>query len=113
MSSKIGTILSMLFVVMFFLFGTDLLSLQYLYSELDSNGISIAYQISKYSRIDSDFISYLANKYTVSISLDASQSMNYGDVVVFTISDKFDPLIIASKEMDVSISREAIIGYYG
>ena len=43
MSSKIGTILSMLFVVLFFLFGTDLLCLQYTYSELDSKGISIAY----------------------------------------------------------------------
>ena len=68
MSSKIGTILSMLFVVMFFLFGTDLLCLQYCYSSLDSKGITISYYISKNGRIDNDFISYLSNKYGILIN---------------------------------------------
>ena len=103
----------MLFVVMFFLFGTDLLCLQYLYSDLDSKGISIAYQISKNSRIDEDFLELLSKKYNVSVTSDPSQSVDYGEVVTFKISDKYDPLIIASGEMNISITREAIIGYYG
>ena len=113
MSSKIGTILSMLFVIMFFLFGTDLLCLQYLYSELDSKGITIAYQISKNSRIDEDFLEILAKKYDVTIEADPSQSTDYGEIVEFSISDKYDPLIIKSEEMSVTLTREAIIGYYG
>jgi len=113
MSSKIGTILSMLFVVMFFLFGTDLLCLQYCYSSLDSKGITISYYISKNGRIDNDFISYLSNKYEVEIIADQKQSVDYGDVVRFTIRDTFNPLVISSSKMVVSISREAIIGYYG
>ena len=113
MSSKIGTILSMLFVVMFFLFGTDLLCLEYAYSELDSKGITIAYQISKNSRIDGDFIAFLADKYEVTILADSSQSAEYGDVVKFIVEDTFDPLVIADEEMVISITREAIIGYYG
>ena len=113
MSSKIGTILSMLFVVLFFLFGTDLLCLQYAYSELDSKGISIAYYISKNSRIDVDFLQYLSKKYSVEVSAKSGQSTSYGDVVSFTVKDKYDPLVISNEEMTISISREAVIGYYG
>ena len=113
MSSKIGVVLSMLFVVLFFLFGTDLLCLQYQYSELDSKGITIAYYISKNGRIDGDFLSFLSKKYEVEVSADASQSAEYGDVVRFTVKDTYDPLVIANEEMTISISREAIIGYYG
>ena len=113
MSSKIGTILSMLFVVLFFLFGTDLMCLQYAYSELDSKGITIAYQISKNSRIDSDFLTFLSNKYEVEVIADSSQPAEFGDVVKFVINDTFDPLVISNQEMVLSLSREAIIGYYG
>ena len=113
MSSKIGTILSMLFVVMFFLFGTDLVCLQYAYSELDSKGITIAYYISKNSRIDRDFLDFLSNKYEVEVSADSRQSAEFGDVVHFTIKDTFNPLVISNGEMTITLSREAIIGYYG
>ena len=113
MSSKIGTILSMLFVVMFFLFGTDLVCLQYAYSELDSKSISIAYYISKNSRIDRDFMLFLSEKYDVEVIVDENQSANYGDVVIFTIKDEYNPLVISNGEMSISISREAVIGYYG
>lgn len=113
MSSKIGTILSMLFVTLFFLFGTDLLCLQNFYSNLDSKGISIAYYISKNSRIDKEYLSFLSKKYDVEVSADSSQSSSYGDVVKFTVKDAFDPLVISNSEIVVTISREAIIGYYG
>lgn len=113
MSSKIGTILSMLFVVMFFLFGTDLIFLQYAYSELDSKGVTIAYYISKNSRIDGDFLTFLSKKYDVEVTADPHQSADYGDVVKFTVKDTFDPLVISNGEMTLTLSREAIIGYYG
>ena len=103
----------MLFVVMFFLFGTDLLCLQYAYSELDSKGITIAYHISKNSRIDSEFLTFLSKKYEVEVEADPNQPSEYGDVVKFTIKDVFDPLVISNEEMTVALSREAIIGYYG
>ena len=42
MSSKLGLILSMMFVIMFFLFGVDLICIQYVYSDLDAKSISIS-----------------------------------------------------------------------
>ena len=47
MSSKIGTILSLIFVSIFFIFGIDLLTIQVAYANLDSKAISISYLISK------------------------------------------------------------------
>ena len=113
MSSKLGVILSMVFVVLFFLFGTDLLCLQQHYSELDSKGVMVAYHIAKNSRIDSDFVASLSNRYKVEILLDPNQSVNYGDVVKFVVKANFNPLIISNSEMVVAVSREAVIGYYG
>ena len=69
--------------------------------------------ITKNSRIDSDFLSFLSIRYQVDVSANSGQSTNYGDVVTFVIKDKYDPLVIANEEMTISISREAIIGYYG
>ena len=73
----------------------------------------IAYHIAKNSRIDGDFVSSLSSRYKVEISLDPTQSVNYGDVVKFVVKDKFNPLIISNSEMVVAVSREAVIGYYG
>lgn len=113
MSSKLGTIFSLMFVVMVFLFGLDLLCLQFSYSTLDSKGVSIAYYIAKTSRIDEEYLSYLANKYEVEIKVEDGQSTNYGDVVEFVLYDEFDPFIIARENIPLSIRRTTVIGYYG
>ena len=59
MSYKIGLILSMVFVAMFFLFGADLISIQSVYSSLDSKANNISYLISRSGVIDEEFINYV------------------------------------------------------
>ena len=56
MSYKIGLILSMVFVAMFFLFGADLISIQSVYSSLDSKANNISYLISRSGVIDEELI---------------------------------------------------------
>ena len=113
MSSKIGLILSMIFVALFFLFGIDMITLQFSYSDLDSKGVTIGYHISKASELDNDYLSFLEDKYQVSISMDMSQPMSFGDVVEFIVIKKFDPIIISSTTMDLKVKRSAVRGFYG
>lgn len=113
MSSKIGVLLSMIFVAIFFLFGVDMVTLQFQYSDLDSKGVTIGYHISKAEKVEDTFISFLEGKYNVRISLDKSQSMRFGDVVEFIVVKEFDPIIISNHTMDLKIKRSTVIGYYG
>lgn len=113
MSSKIGLILSMFFVALFFLFGMDMISLQFIYSELDAKGVSIAYYIGKNSRIDEDFAAFLSQKYEIEVIIPPSQKHDYGDIVTFYLRQDFDPLVIGKDVMVIYIKREAVIGYYG
>ena len=113
MSSKIGTILSMLFVALFFVFAMDMISLQYLYTELDAKGVSVAYYIAKTSRTDEEFADYLSRKYSVIVTIPQNQSHDYGDIVDFYIQSEFSPLVISNDSMSVSLKRSAVIGYYG
>ena len=63
MSSKLGTILSSIFIVIAFLLGCDLMSIQFIYSDLDSKSINISYLISKNATFfDDEFTNYIESK---------------------------------------------------
>ena len=112
MSSKIATILSMIFVAIFFLLGIDLLSLKTMYSSLDSKAISISYHISKSGKLDAELVSYIENTYNVEFNCLTHCTPMFGDIVDYTISCEFNPLLISESTYVVAIKRQAIIGYY-
>lgn len=112
MSSKIGLILSMVFVSLFLMLGVDLISIQYLYSSLDSISISISYSFSKTKEIKPDYVTYLNDKYHIEITDISNYEPIYGERVEYKINRKYQPLIVSQDEMILSISRVAIVGYY-
>ena len=113
MSSKIGAILSFIFVALFFFLSVDVICLQFSYSDLDSKGITIGYYIAKECRVDANFINYLNSRYNVKISNISESDIYYGDVVEFNVSSSYTPLIISNKPIDLTIKRSTVIGYYG
>lgn len=113
MSYKIGLILSMVFVALFFLFGADLISLQSAYSTLDAKANNIAYIISRNGRIDSDFISYIETTFSVDMTCDEHLAPTFGEQVVFEVSTNYSPLVIGQEDMVITIKRMTIIGFYG
>lgn len=112
MSSKIGVILSLIYVAIFFFLGVDLLSLQTTYSNLDSKAVSISYTISKSGYLNDELISYIENSYHVDFICLNNCTPKFGDIVDYSISVNFTPIMISKKEYVVSINRQAIIGYY-
>ena len=113
MSYKIGLILSMIFVALFFIFGADLLTLESVYSSLDSKANNISYLISRNGTIDDEFINYVENTFFVTFDCPKNQSPTFGEKIIYQISTTYHPLVISKEEMTISIKRMTIVGFYG
>ncbi len=113
MSYKIGLLLSMIFVALFFLFGADLISLQSAYSSLDAKANNISYLISRNGVIDNDFINYVEQTFYVEFECDTNLNPTFGEKIIYTITTQYNPLVISNEEMTLSITRMTIVGFYG
>ena len=113
MSYKVGLILSMIFVALFFIFGADLLTLEGVYSSLDSKANNISYLISRNGTIDDSFINYVENTFLVTFDCPKNQSSTFGEKIIYQISTTYHPLVISRQEMTISIKRMTIVGFYG
>lgn len=113
MSSKIGTILSSLFIIIAFLLGCDLITIQYLYSDLDAKSVNISYLISREAHFDEAFKESIKEMFDVDFYCETTGIPAFGEKIKYVLSTKFDPLLIASESMAVSIERMAVVGYYG
>lgn len=112
MSYKVSFVLSMVFVVMFFLFGADLISLQFIYSDLDAKSVTIGYLISEHGSIDESLIDSIEQKYNLTFVSADNYVPLFGETVTYVIAKEFDPIIISNEVMNISISRTTVIGYY-
>ena len=113
MSYKIGLLLSMIFVALFFLFGADLISLQSAYSVLDAKANNISYIISRNGAIDTDFMYYIETTFGVDFICDVNPAPEFGEKIYYEIRTTYSPLVISQEEMIISIKRITIIGFYG
>ena len=112
MSYKISFILSMVFVCMFFLFSGDMISLQFIYSDLDAKSVTISYLIADHGMLDENFITYIENKYDVDFVYADNYAPLFGDEVTYVIAKEYKPLIMSKDIMTISIKRTTVIGYF-
>ena len=112
MSSKLGLILSMLFVTMFFAFAGDMVSLQFAYTNLDSISVTIGQLISEEKTINQTFINNVEEEFNVDFILLNEEEPLFGDVVNYIIKSEFRPMVISKDSITLSIQRSSIIGYY-
>lgn len=113
MSYKIGILLSMIFVALFFLFGADLISIQSVFSTLDAKSNNISYLIARNGLIDDAFKNRIENMYHVEFICDNNLSPTFGEEIIYTISSTYQPMIISKGEMKISISKMTVVGFYG
>ena len=112
MSSKVSLILSMIFVVMFFLFATDMISLQFAYSNLDATSITISHLISENLSVNQQLVNDIETKFNVDFTLLNEEEPLFGDVVNFVISKEYQSIIISNNTMLLSVKRSSVLGYY-
>ena len=113
MSSKLGLILSMLFVALFFLFGVDLICVQFVFSDLDAKSISISYLISQHGGLDINLINEIEETYKVDFKCLSNCNPSFGDIIEYQISKDYSPLIISNETMHITVYRSTAIGFYG
>jgi len=113
MSSKLGTLLSLIFIAFFVLLSADLMTIQYLYSDLDAKSTSIAYIIAKNGRVTDNLIETIEDRYGVEFSCLSHCNSSPGDIVDFSISKSYQPVFVSKNAMTITVKRQAIIGYYG
>lgn len=113
MSYKIGLLLSMVFVALFFLFGADLITLESTYSVLDAKANNISYLISRNGVINDEFINYVENTFSVNFDCPKNDAPEFGEKIIYQISTTYQPFVISKQEMTISIKRMTIIGFYG
>ena len=102
----------MVFVVMYFLFAGDMISLQFIYSDLDAKSVTISYLISENGTIDDNFVEYVENKYDVDFIYEGNTTPLFGDEVTYVIAKTYKPLMMSKDIMTVSVERTTVIGYY-
>lgn len=112
MSSKIGTLLSFIFVAMYFVFGIDLVMLQFVYSDLDAKSVTISNLISQQLNITAEFEANIEAKYSVSLTILNEEEPLFGDIIDYIISVDYDPIIISSSTMTLQVKRSTVLGYY-
>ena len=113
MSYKVGLILSMIFVALFFLFGADLITLESTFSVLDAKANNISYIISRNGVIDDEFINYIETTFSVDFDCPKNLSPTFGEKIIYQISTSYHPIVISKEEMTISIKRMTIVGFYG
>ena len=113
MSYKIGLLLSMIFVALFFLFGADLISIQSVYSSLDAKANNISYLISRNGVIDDNFINYIETTFLVDFDCQENLSPTFGEQITYVISVTYSPLVISQEDMVIKIQRMTVVGFYG
>ncbi|MGM9873342.1 MAG: hypothetical protein ACI31G_00250 [Bacilli bacterium] len=113
MGSKIGLILSFIFIALFTAFGIDLLTLQYQLSSLDSIATNVSYYIAKKGFIDDDFINQIESNYNVRFSCLTNCNPAFGDMLTYQLEKDYKPMIISADEITLKVVRTSMVGYYG
>ena len=112
MSSKIALLTSLVFFAMFFLLSVDVICIQYHYSDLDSHGVAISYELARLENLNNENIEPLEEKHHVIIQNISNRNPEFGDIVEYTILREYKPIIVSSDVMEIKISRTTVIGYY-
>ncbi len=114
MGSKLGLLLSFIFVIPILILSCDILLLQIVYNDLEAAALEASFLIAKYGGISSEVEDYVyeMSGANITCSENLCSNIQVGELFVFTVEKKYDPLIISDGLIKVHITRSVVIGYY-
>jgi len=114
MVKKTLAMISCLFVGVSILISNDILSTQFIYTELDNISTNIGYYISKNGGITDSLRIYVKKEYDANVycGLDDCSSVKVGDTYVYILEKKYEPAIIKNNSKVIKIERSVVIGLY-
>jgi len=112
MGSKLGFILSLLFLVQLFAMVGDLMSIQFIYTNLDAVSVTAGYLISTKGQITNEVIELVKNEANATIEQIGDSPALLGSTFEYRISKPYDAMIIDQKAIEIAVVRSIVIGYY-
>lgn len=112
MGSKLGFILSLLFVVQLFALAGDIMSIQMIYSNLDAVGVTAGYIISRSGQITDEVVNLVYEEAGASIEQIGDTPPLIGATYRYRIYKTYESLILQSELTEIAIVRSVVIGYY-
>lgn len=112
MASKIGFILSLLFLAQLFVMIGDLMSIQFIYTNIDAVSVTAGCIISSKGQITDEVIELVKQEAGATIEQVGSSTPILGEVFEYRIFKTYDALIIDNDPMEIAVVRSVVIGYY-
>lgn len=113
MGSKFGLILSLGFIFLAFLFASDLINIQLLYTRLDAFSQIASYQISKNGEITSQLMEYTKSEINAEIkAANVVSSYTEGSIFEYYLIKEYKPIAFKLDPMSLKITRYAVINLY-
>jgi len=111
MSNLFSYVLGFMLTLPILLFGFDLLMLQSVASGLEAYATTIALKASASGLTNSLYEEVIEEGYVL-VCLSACQYPQVGQTQTFVLQKSYTPLFISKGEINVSVKRTYIIGYY-
>lgn len=112
MAYKLGFILSMLFLVQLFAMVGDLMSIQFIYTNLDAVSVTAGYVISSKGFITQEVVDLVQEQAGATIVEIGTSTPMIGEIIEYKISKSYKAIIINTEEMEIAVVRSIVIGYY-
>lgn len=110
MGSSLGFLLSLFFSVQVVAYVGDLVSLQYVYSAMESVATTIGHMISIDGGITARAEEYAKDKIYAFI-LPITKVSQIGEIYEFALYKDYTPIIISSSTMSLHIEKSVMLGY--
>lgn len=114
MASKLGTILSLFFIFIAFLFGVDFVMIQLTYTSLDSLSSTVSYRISKTGEINDSLKSFVYENANATIEpISADHAYEEGAILGYYLIKEYNLISYEAPPINIKIKRFAVINIYG
>lgn len=112
MASKVGFILSLLFVIELFVLAGDVFTAQIIYTNLDAISVTAGEIISSKGEISNELKTYVREQTGGEISAVSNEAPMFGSVYTFKITKEFSPMNRFTSKTEIAVVRSVVIGYY-
>lgn len=114
MASKLGTILSLFFIFIAFIFGVDFVMIQLTYTTLDSLSTSVSYRISKTGEISDSLKSdILKNDSVILEAIGNDHAYEEGAILSYYLIKEYKLISYEAPPIPIKVKRYAIVNIYG
>lgn|SRR5574344_1453857 len=111
MGYKLGLILSLVFIVQIFIFCTDIIAVQYMYSSLDALSLEVGKLITYKGRLTDDIRVYAQGKMDCEVMCVSACNPSAGDILTYTLTCQYTPIVMSKTPWNIKITRGALIGF--